>query len=259
MPNSPSELSRKSWVQPYNSNPSAPTMNEYNPGDERQQLGQSYEMNIHSPTNHGSNTASNNNTQVHPSSTLKSNRGGIFGWGSKRVDPEKSEVIDNDASSQFQDGEKPKHETIEEITVTPSRRLWEGITWLLTWWIPSPLLSGIGRMKRPDVRMAWREKVAICIIIVFLWAVLLFIILGLGLVLCPRQNVYSIMEVGGYNTQNKAYVALRGSCLRYHIFHQDEPRSFLWNYLECNATICGFRRQCYFSCPHSRWLSWSLR
>jgi hypothetical protein len=50
-------------------------------------------------------------------------------------------------------------ETAEELQTTSKRKKWVALTWLLTWWIPGFLLSLLGRMKRKDVRMAWREKV----------------------------------------------------------------------------------------------------
>ncbi|KAJ2860651.1 hypothetical protein GGH94_005386 [Coemansia aciculifera] len=90
--------------------------------------------------------------------------------------------------------EKGNHEHIEDLETTKSRRAWVGFTWAVTFWLPSPLLAMVGRMKRPDVRMAWREKVAICVIIVFLWFLLLFIIIGLGLILCPRQYVWTMND-----------------------------------------------------------------
>ncbi|KAJ2869889.1 hypothetical protein GGH93_005992 [Coemansia aciculifera] len=92
--------------------------------------------------------------------------------------------------------EKGNHEHIEDLETTKSRRAWVGFTWAVTFWLPSPLLAMVGRMKRPDVRMAWREKVAICVIIVFLWFLLLFIIIGLGLILCPRQYVWTMNDGG---------------------------------------------------------------
>ncbi|KAJ1949436.1 hypothetical protein FBU59_001146, partial [Linderina macrospora] len=107
--------------------------------------------------------------------------------------------------------EKGNHEHIEDVEITKSRRFWVFFTYLTTWWIPSPFLSWCGRMKRPDVRMAWREKVAICVIIVFLWAFLLFIIIGLGLILCPKENVWTMNDVNNLNTAKKAYVALYGN------------------------------------------------
>ncbi|KAJ1941205.1 hypothetical protein FBU59_003567, partial [Linderina macrospora] len=103
------------------------------------------------------------------------------------------------------------HEHVEDLEVTKSRRCWVFITWALTFWMPSPLLSCCGRMKRQDVRMAWREKLAICVLIVILWFALLFLIIGLGLILCPKENVWTLDDIAGYNTEKKAYVALRGS------------------------------------------------
>ncbi|KAJ1925616.1 hypothetical protein LPJ71_000112, partial [Coemansia sp. S17] len=106
---------------------------------------------------------------------------------------------------------KGSHEHVEDLETTRSRRMWVLFTWILTFWIPSPFLSWCGRMQRPDVRMAWREKVAICVIIVFLWFLLLFIIIGLGLILCPKEYVWTLDDVSGHSTEKSSYVALRGS------------------------------------------------
>lgn len=58
-------------------------------------------------------------------------------------------------------GSKEHNETVEVIRTSSARKRWVALTWLFTWWIPSPLLRWIGGMKRPDVRMAWREKLLI--------------------------------------------------------------------------------------------------
>ncbi|KAJ2778521.1 hypothetical protein H4R18_004547 [Coemansia javaensis] len=107
--------------------------------------------------------------------------------------------------------EKGAHEHVEDLETTRRRRLWVALTWALTWWVPTPLLTWCGRMKRPDVRMAWREKVAICVIIVFLWFLLLFLIIGLGLILCPKENVWTMDDIAGMNTPSKSYISTRGS------------------------------------------------
>ncbi|KAJ1861130.1 hypothetical protein LPJ73_001112 [Coemansia sp. RSA 2703] len=107
--------------------------------------------------------------------------------------------------------EKGTHEHVEDVEITRSRRLWVAFTWLTTFWLPSPVLSVVGRMKRPDVRMAWREKFAICVIIVFMWALLLFIIIGLGLILCPRQYVWTQDDISNLNTAKKSYMSVRGN------------------------------------------------
>lgn len=50
--------------------------------------------------------------------------------------------------------------TVEVVPTSTGRMIWVVIVWALTWWIPSFCLTHLGRMKRPDVRMAWREKVS---------------------------------------------------------------------------------------------------
>ncbi|KAJ2351519.1 hypothetical protein GGF43_004010, partial [Coemansia sp. RSA 2618] len=107
--------------------------------------------------------------------------------------------------------DKGRHEHVEDLETTMSRRMWVFATWALTWWVPSPFLTWCGRMKRPDVRMAWREKLAICVMIVFVWFLLLFIIIGLGLILCPKEYVWTLDDVSGRNTDKSSYVALRGT------------------------------------------------
>ncbi|KAJ2610867.1 hypothetical protein H4S08_003422 [Coemansia sp. RSA 1365] len=107
--------------------------------------------------------------------------------------------------------EKGTHEHIENVEITRQRKMWVYFTWGTTFWMPSRLLAMCGRMKRPDVRMAWREKVAICSIILFLWFVLLFIIIGLGLILCPKENVWTMDDVAGMDTPKKSYMATRGN------------------------------------------------
>jgi chitin synthase len=92
--------------------------------------------------------------------------------------------------------EQPKQEFIQKSEdVTRSRKMWVCCTWLLTWWIPSIFLSYCGKMKRSDIRMAWREKVAICIIILMMCSSLLFLIIGLSWIICPPVNVLSPAEV----------------------------------------------------------------
>lgn len=61
----------------------------------------------------------------------------------------------------FRDAGPENVETVEEIRNSPARNRWVAMTWLCTWWIPSFMLRWCGGMKRPDVRMAWREKLLI--------------------------------------------------------------------------------------------------
>ncbi|KAJ2378192.1 hypothetical protein IW150_000950, partial [Coemansia sp. RSA 2607] len=98
---------------------------------------------------------------------------------------------------------------VEEIDIMPARCCWSHTTNTLTWLIPDWLIRCCG-MKREDIRMAWREKVAICLIIVATWGFVLFFIIGLGLLMCPKQYVYNMDEVAVHTERSDAYVALRG-------------------------------------------------
>ncbi|KAJ2656310.1 hypothetical protein IWW48_005101 [Coemansia sp. RSA 1200] len=98
---------------------------------------------------------------------------------------------------------------VEEIETTSARRCWARTTRSLTWMVPDWAMSCCG-LRREDMRMAWREKVAICVIIVGLWALVLFFIIGLGLLMCPKQFVYTMDEVAGHTERSDAFVALRG-------------------------------------------------
>jgi chitin synthase len=73
---------------------------------------------------------------------------------------------------------------VSEISMT--RRIWVVMVWLLTWPIPSIALSVIGRMKRKDVRMAWREKVAICFFIFLFCGIVIFYIIFFQRLICPE-------------------------------------------------------------------------
>ncbi|KAI9504169.1 chitin synthase-domain-containing protein [Coemansia spiralis] len=94
--------------------------------------------------------------------------------------------------------------------ISRSRRYWLVLVWLLTWWVPSPLLSCCGRLKRKDQRIAWREKVALCALIFLCCCAIIFWIAVLGLLICPKQHVHTIEELRGHNTADDALIAIRG-------------------------------------------------
>ncbi|KAJ2402152.1 hypothetical protein GGI23_000916 [Coemansia sp. RSA 2559] len=98
---------------------------------------------------------------------------------------------------------------VEEIETTRARRCWAKTTRALTWMVPDWAMGCCG-LRREDMRMAWREKVAICLIILGMWGVVLFFIIGLGLIMCPKQYVYTMDEVAGHTERSDAYVAMRG-------------------------------------------------
>ena len=95
-----------------------------------------------------------------------------------------------------------KPDVVPPPTLAPKRRRisrnrckWLCVTWSLTWWIPSIFLFYCGNMKSRQVRMAWREKVTLCILFFLLSAALLFLLIGFGPVICPKLNVHTAAEV----------------------------------------------------------------
>ncbi|CAG8524184.1 2003_t:CDS:2, partial [Racocetra persica] len=111
-------------------------------------------------------------------------------------------------------------EEIEEIPVTKTRRYWVIFVWLVTWWIPSFLLSWIGKMKRPDIRMAWREKFTLCFIIFMLSAFVIFYIIFFGNLICPgTDKIYSADEVAFHKGDDDFWVSVRGVVYDLSRFH----------------------------------------
>ena len=101
----------------------------------------------------------------------------------------------------------------EKKPMSRPRCRWVCFTWCVTWWVPSIFLKWCGRMKRSDRQMAWREKVALCIIIFLMNAFILFFIVGLGYILCPKQQVKSPGQISSdpFNkVGSKALVAMYG-------------------------------------------------
>jgi len=102
---------------------------------------------------------------------------------------------------------------VEEFKDSSSRKRWVFLVYMLTWFIPDFLVRWMGRMPRKDVRMAWREKVAINMIIWFFCLVAAFFIVVFPMLLCPRQYVFSSAELTSYNGKSGskgAYAAIRG-------------------------------------------------
>lgn len=100
---------------------------------------------------------------------------------------------------------------IEVVPMTKERKVWVWFVWLFTWWIPSPFLKWFGRLKRSDVRMAWREKFVICLLIFLLNAAIIFYMIFLGRIICPDFNkVWDINEVSEHNKDDDFFVAIHG-------------------------------------------------
>ncbi|KIJ57290.1 glycosyltransferase family 2 protein [Sphaerobolus stellatus SS14] len=101
---------------------------------------------------------------------------------------------------------------VEEIPTSRSRRVWVIMVWMATWWMPSFLLHHVGRMKRSDIRFAWREKFTICLIIFMICGAILFYIIVFGRLLCPNfDKAWTISDVGTHQGTNDLWVAIQGS------------------------------------------------
>ena len=110
--------------------------------------------------------------------------------------------------------EKSKSATkpVEVIPTTPSRRWWVRFVWLTTWWIPSFLLSWVGGMKRSDIRMAWREKVTICMLIFGLCGTIIFYVIFFGKLICPEfDHAWDANDLRGHDTEDNFWVSIAGS------------------------------------------------
>lgn len=109
------------------------------------------------------------------------------------------------------DPELAKNKHIQTKEVTFGRRVWVYVVWALTFWIPSPLLRFVGRMRRPDVRMAWREKLVLCFVILLINAIIIFWIIAFGRILCPNfDKAWSPTELATHKGEDDFWVSIHG-------------------------------------------------
>ena len=142
-----------------------------------------------------------------------SSRDADLGPGGERSGIEQNDMLRRVGTREplAQSGNTKAMVEVEEVETSSSRKKWLFIVWMLTWIIPDSLIRLVGRIPRKDVRIAWREKLAINIII---WSSCLFVasfIIVFPELICPKQNVYSAEELSSHNGKgNDAYVAIRG-------------------------------------------------
>ncbi|KAJ5089716.1 hypothetical protein N7532_008400 [Penicillium argentinense] len=165
---------------------------------------------------------------IAPSAPFTQAGAGDYGLG-RKGDDNKGDVSYYDQYGRYigdddlENGE-PKH--IEKQPITFGRRLWSGFVWAMTFWIPSFLLRWVGRMKRPDVRMAWREKVVLVVLILLFNAIVCFYIMAFGDLLCPNKDkVWNTKEVSWHATGSSFFVSIHGRVYDiskfYRIQHSD--------------------------------------
>lgn len=157
----------------------------------------------------------NQNRQPTPSiapSGLRNVSNGDYGLGSKG-DTYKGQVFYNEAGefTGVLDPDLAQGKHVQTKQMTKQRRIWVAFVWALTFWIPSPLLSFVGRMKRPDVRMAWREKFVLVFLIFLINAIIVFWIVGFGKLLCPNSDkVWNSKEVSTHQGDDDFWVSIHG-------------------------------------------------
>ncbi|ODH30412.1 hypothetical protein ACO22_03567 [Paracoccidioides brasiliensis] len=140
-------------------------------------------------------------------------------------------------------GNERKMEEVDDVVVSGSRKRWLAIVYMLTFYIPDFIIRIIGRMKRKDVRVAWREKFAINLIIWFSCGLAVFFIVVFPRLLCPKQHVFSPSELSSHDGKgnNQAYIAIRGEVFdlgAYIPSHYPKivPREALRKYAGMDAT-----------------------
>jgi len=158
-------------------------------------------------------TLSQNRTpSIAPTQGARNVSPGDYGLGNKG-DTYKGQVFYNkdgefagNMDEELADGKK-----IETSPTTWTRRIWVAFVWALTFWIPSPLLRYVGRMRRPDVRMAWREKVVLVFLIFLINACIVFWIIIFGRLLCPNMDkAWSRGEVEHHLGEEDFWVSIHG-------------------------------------------------
>ncbi|KAJ2639102.1 hypothetical protein GGF40_001131 [Coemansia sp. RSA 1286] len=121
-----------------------------------------------------------------------------------------SDVLSNADGGEFKGDMDDDDDDGGVRSMSTVRRVWLFVVKLSTWMIPSKVISCCGKRRRKDEQVAWREKLTLCLLIFWSCGFVIFWICGLGLILCPHQNVYSVQELGGHNSAKDALIAIRG-------------------------------------------------
>lgn len=141
-------------------------------------------------------------------------RPGDYGLGAKGDEKRGEITYYDDEIGQFTGGLDPEIADPKSVTSQPiskSRRIWVAVVWALTFWIPSFLLRYVGRMNRPDVRMAWREKLVLMLLIFLLNATVIFYIVEFGRLLCPNfDKAWNDQEVSYHQGDTDFWVSVHG-------------------------------------------------
>ncbi|GAA5809891.1 hypothetical protein MFLAVUS_003306 [Mucor flavus] len=128
--------------------------------------------------------------------------------------------------------ESPEDDDSEKMSST--RRHWLNFVWFSTWWIPTFFLVFCGKMKRPDIQIAWREKMTLCLCILCTSGFIIWFLVFFGKLVCPHQNVFSTSELQNHAKEDNAYVVIRGEVFDLTKF---APRHWAGSVLPTSAVL----------------------
>ena len=182
--------------------------------------------------------------------------GGDYGLGPKG-DPTKHDSYWDADLGQYVGGIDPEladPRNVQSTKTSAGRQAWVSLVWALTFWIPSVFLRYIGRMKRPDVRMAWREKVVLVFLIFLLNAVIIFYIVEFGRLLCPNfDKAWNAKEVATHTGTNDYYASIRGGVYDFTKFYRTQHSDTVIKTNSDNMLpLAGLNLDAYFEPPLSR-------
>ena len=79
-----------------------------------------------------------------------------------------------------------------------------------------------------DVRQAWREKLALNLIIWFICGCTVFVIAVLGVLICPTEHVFDTRELSDHSltlNPNSVYTAIRGEVFDLNVIAEQHLRT----------------------------------
>lgn len=124
-----------------------------------------------------------------------------------------------------------KLSSTSKVAQTSFRSNWLKLVHLLTCCFPYFCLQRF--ISNPSRQLAWREKVALCIIILLSWGLFLFYIIGIPLLMCPKTTGKSEGELSSYTTFEKPLVGLYGQI--YTAKPQIQDHVFAKQYINAQA------------------------
>ncbi|KAK5087006.1 hypothetical protein LTR05_004177 [Lithohypha guttulata] len=182
--------------------------------------------------------------------------GGDYGLGPKGDDSQEDALFYDTEFGKYTavDPELADTKRIESKKTSKGRQAWVSIVWALTFFIPSILLRSIGRMKRPDVRMAWREKLVLNMLIFLFNATVIFYIVVFGKLLCPNMDkAWNAKQVGYHQGTDDYYVSIFGKVYDMTKFYKtDHSDTNIKTDASNMMPFAGMNLDAYFPPPLSR-------